>query len=179
MNDISALPIFKDDMRYFSEVSSENIEKALDLSLTASMVQPWSSLYPKSLRHGEPFKQDVIQTLEEACNVFLDVKDPTSNLDSEYKVEFIQLESVASVLDELEPAFYSKWNVVIHRENKAFGFSFQVIFLHLINDKDIRTYFCAHHNHSVLFEDAVENMKDLSINYTSSSSSSAFSPWSS
>jgi len=176
--DISQLPDFKAKTQYFSEVSLEDIKKCLDLSKTASLRQPWNHMYKHALKIAQPFEPEVTRLLETMLNTCIDVREPTSNMILKFKVKSITLEGVASELaSKPDPAFYSKWNVVVHRDNKAYGFSFHAIFLHLgIDLKDIDTFFCHHEHHTLLFEDAVENISDLSVQY--SSSSSGFSPWS-
>jgi len=175
--DISKLPDFKSKTQYFSEVTSDDIKNALDMAKTGSLKQPWSHMYKHSLNIAKPFEPEVTKLLQDTLNRTIILIDPTSNLKIKFKIKSITLEGVASELSSNpELAFYSKWNVVIHRDNKAYGFAFQAIFLHLgIDLEDMELFFCSHENHTQLFEDVIETMKYLQ----DSSSSSAFSPWSS
>ncbi len=175
---ISVLPTFKSKRRYFSELSEDDIKKALDYSTTAMLSKSWDKMITHSLKYGQNYKQDVVNRIEEVFNTFLSLRDPTSDLNIQYKVKYANLEGVRSEVPKVEPAFYTKWNIIVHRDNKAYGFSFDVIFLHLGLGQEKRLYLCSHDNHSVLFEDAVVNATKLGPDYASSSSSSAFSPWS-
>lgn len=115
----SSLAYFKED------VTVPDINTALSLSITATVRETWGDMFQVNTKQALNDKKAIISILEEALNSALK-KD-----DVPFKVKgAIPLQAV-SPNGSAAPFFYCKWDILAHRGNKLYGFSFEAVFLHM------------------------------------------------
>ncbi len=137
---------------YFKEtVSVKEIENALDLATTAKMQEKWGEMHEVSRKHAAGAKTKVIALLEDALALLTEGEGPR------FRVRGAQVLNAASPNGNLEPFYYSRWDVAVHRGNKQYGYAFESTFLHI----DDGVHLCAVENIVALAEDAVEMITAL------------------
>jgi hypothetical protein len=101
--------------------------------------------------------EQVIQQIENTLNNHLNIFDKAQSKLLPFKVKGISLLEVRVPSYDNSPLSYSKWDLLVHREGKLYGFTFQAIFLHIENI----SYFCHDFNHSQMHEDMVQTVISL------------------
>lgn len=153
---------YYDPTRYFSEISLPRFKSKLDGLMRASLPQKWESLllYRRSFADTPRMKAAIVAKVE-------------SGLQPRFKVKGVTLAETRVPSYDYIPVVYSKWNIVVHRDNKMHGFAFDLFAIHIKG----KIYLCHHADHRLVTEDIVETTRRLPHQASaSSSSSSAFSP---
>lgn len=162
------------DRQYFVEVDIKQVIEALDASINASLDQDWQKLVIIKKVPTEQDYESVKSMLHNILNKNINIYDVSKGDTVTFELKGLKhLESKAISYDKI-PYYYTKWDVIIHRDSKVHGFNCQIVIMHL-SDK---LYLCHHDNHTIIHEDIIANTTELPYHmYASSSSSfSAFSP---
>jgi hypothetical protein len=153
--------LYYDPTRYFSEISLPRFKLKLDGLMRATLPQEWESLLlyrPSLVDNPQKSTRDVIAKVESGLIPF--------------EVKGVALAETRVPSYDYTPVVYSKWNLFVHRDNKMYGFAFNLFVAHI----EDRIYLCHHSDHGLVTEDIVETTRRLSHQASASSSSSAFSP---
>ena len=145
------------DRQYFNEINMEEFKSILQKGHTASLPQEWDTLLPYSKKIDCQVEDSVKKAIDNCLSNYTGLYDKSQNRIIPFKVKKLQLVEVRLPSYDNVPLSYSKWEVIVHRENKAYGFAFQAIFLHI----EDYSYFCEDMNHTQLHEDLVETLTAL------------------
>ena len=145
-------PAGGNDAVYFKEqITAKEIESAVKLATTAEMQDKWGDMFEVSRKTASASKDAVVKQLEDALAVIIDSTSPR------FKVRGAQVLRAASPNGNTEPIFYSRWDVMVHRENKQYGYAFEPTFLHI----DDQVHLCAVEHIVAIGEDSVETITAL------------------
>lgn len=166
----SQLPNSVNNRQYFKEVQVDEIVQALEKGVTSKVPQPWNTLVLLDRQVDDNERSDIEQLVIHLLNSYVNLYDASTNRKVPFQLKGMSLIEVRSITYDNIPFVFSKWDIMVHRESKLYGFAFEIVMLHVESE----VFLCSHSNHTAISEDLLEtssNLRDEAIYIDQSSSS--------